>query len=194
MENEFMRTLNKKGAPTEHEFTRTLRDDPQGPSIFEFLETTLENFRVDRSRLEDEAVSQMDLAKGAGVEYIAAQAEFKDAEQKRDAMFFEIAEAERGTGEKMTETALKQRVNKDARMVRLNEAVTRGELRLEAAKLALKFYWERGENIRALLFSRNTEMRALGAPASGGGTTSSLDGPKAGDITRRASAKFGKKG
>lgn len=178
----------------ENEFTRTLRDDPQGPSISAFLEATLENFRVDRTRLEDEAVAQMDLAKGAGSEYIAASAEFKEAEQARDAMFFELAEAERGTGERMTETALKQRVSKDPRMAKLNDAMNRAELRFESAKLALKFYWERGENIRALLFSRNTEMRALGAPGSGGGTSSALESPKAGDITRRASAKYGKKG
>lgn len=178
----------------ENEFTRTLRDDPEGPNITAFLETTLENFRVDRARLEDEAVNQLDLAKACGLEFIQAQGAFTEAEQKRDAMFFDIAEAERGTGERMTETALKQRVNKDARMSQLNATVARAELRFEAAKIALKFYWERGEMIRALLFSRNTEMRALGAPASGGGTSSALDTPKPGDITRRASAKYTKKG
>lgn len=175
------------------EFSRSLRDDPTGPEVTAFLEQVLEGFAVDRSNLEDECVNQMTLAKGAGTEYIRAIAVLADVEAKRDSMLAMLTETERGTGEKMTETALKQRVVRDPRMVGIETSFQNATVRMEAAKLALKLYWERGENIRALLFSRNTEMRALGAPASGGGTSSAL-APVAGDLTRRANAKYSKKG
>lgn len=172
---------------------RPLREDPTGPEIGIFLEHTLGTLTIDRSNLEDEAVRQMDLARNAGTEYIAALDANAQAEAKQEAMLANLCEAERGTGERMTETALKQRVARDPRMAGLIAAAQNAEIRLEAARMALKFYWERGEMIRALLFSRNTEMRALGAPASGGGTSSSLGTPAAGDLTKRASAKYSKK-
>lgn len=175
------------------EFSRTLRDDPTGPNIMEFLEQTLDSFHVNRAQLEDEAVRQMTLCRDAATEYVAAVAAFKEAEHARDLLFSDLAENERGTGEKLTETAIKQRVARDPRMAEMASKHRNAEVRVEAAKLAMKLYWERGENIRALLFSRNTEMRALGAPTLGsGGMSSAL--PQPGDLTKRVGAKYGKKG
>ena len=179
----------------DNEFSRTMRDDPSGPELIAYLETVLGGMAIDRHKLEDEAVNQMSMAKGAGSEFIKATQQLADAEGKRDNMYATLADEARGTGEKFaTEAALKARVNRDPRMVKADTAHQNAVNRLEAAKLVMKFYWERGENIRALLFSRNTEMRALGAPASGGGTTSALTAPAAGDLTRRANAKYTKKG
>lgn len=178
------------------DFTRTLRDDPTGPEVTAYLEQVLEGFAVDRHDLENEAVRQMTLAKGAATEYVGAIAQLQEAECRRDNMYALLIDAERGQGEKLTETALKHRVIRDPRMVTVETSFQNATVRMEAAKLALKLFWERGENIRALLFSRNTEMRALGAPASGGGTSSSINpnAPAAGDLTRRATAKYSKKG
>lgn len=176
-----------------NEHKRPLRDDPTGPEIGAFLEHTLGTLTIDRDRLEDEAVRQMDLSRNAGTEYINALDAHASAEAEHENLLATLCEAERGTGERMTETALKQRIARDPRMAAVAKTLQNAATRLEAARLALKFYWERGEMIRALLFSRNTEMRALGAPASGGGTSSALVAPAAGELTRRASAKYGNK-
>lgn len=173
------------------EFSRTLRDDPSGPNAWRFLEDTLEGFAVNRADLEGEAVRQMELAKGSATEYIQAVYGHKVAENNYDRTFGELAENVRGEGEKLTETAIKQRVMRDVRMIAVQTELLNAETRLEAAKTAMKLFWERGENIRALLFSRNVEMRAVGAPTQLGTTSAA---PPPGAMKARIAEKFGKKG
>jgi len=146
--------------------TQTLRDDPLGPDLGNFLADTLEGFRINRATLEDDAVDQMTKCKGAATEYVKSLEALKQADMARDILFGTLAEGERGTGEKLTETAIKQRIMRDSRMMQLENAYIQAEIRHESAKIAMKLFWERGEIIRALLFSHNTEMRAMGAPAS----------------------------
>jgi hypothetical protein len=166
----------------------SMRDDFSGPDFGTVLEATLENFQVDRANLEGEAVRQMELARQSGGEYVKALEAHQDAEYKHTTVLASLVEAKREEmGSKATETALKHAVQSDVRLVSAAQALRAADVRLEAAKLALKMFWERGETIRALLFSRNVEARAYGAPTGFNSTS-----PAPGEVTRRAQEKINK--
>lgn len=129
------------------------------PELIALFSEFLERVPIQQEQIESEAVRQYDTAAGLIRRYVSALENFRLAKSDLEAVTAETAEDLRQY-HRVTEATMRDKVRILSRD--MFEKLAKAETELETAKMMLKLFWERGEMLKALLYARQAEFKALG--------------------------------